>query len=135
MAIFTAWAKIYSSKYFCNAKVGRWVGQNFCPVKLFRRTVLLLHLNEQWWVIYVSYNVPASQSDNVFIFKGWEMTGQERKWAKIDIFEVLFQLSLDVTFYFPCFCGQGIHNSLLSYTFMALLLNRLKEISPHDVVD
>ena len=50
MAIFTAWAKIYSSKYFCNAKVGRWVGQNFCPVKLFRRTVLLLHLNEQWWV-------------------------------------------------------------------------------------
>ena len=30
-------------------------------------------------------------------------------------------------FPFPFFCSLGIHNSLLSFTFMALLLNQLKD--------
>ena len=32
MVIFTAWAKIYSAKYICNAQKG---GQNICPANFF----------------------------------------------------------------------------------------------------
>ena len=43
MATFTALAKIYSSEYFCNARVAgtiMWGLANFCPAKIFGHTVV-----------------------------------------------------------------------------------------------
>ena len=49
MATFTTWVKIYSMKYFSNARVHRWVRRTFCPSKIFSCKVYIIFMCRLMW--------------------------------------------------------------------------------------
>ena len=51
--------------YFCNARVGAWVGRNFCPAKMFGCTVFVTYCGSADYLIIIHehdtlYNDPAN---------------------------------------------------------------------------